>query len=183
MSPISQLPAGVGIVSPIPILTALPASATTGTMIVYTDSLTAPTYRWSLVYNGNSSSSYKWECVGGDPKLVHVETMESTTSSTYVALATAQSFNAPVAGDYHCRSHCTHYSAGLGYYGYMGLHVNGVLQRESFAASNYWSAIGHEVAVTGITSGHAIALLWHSTSGFGANFFQRSLAVMPKRVG
>jgi hypothetical protein len=40
---------------------------TDGYEVVLVDSVTAPTYRWHLIYNSLNSSANKWECIGGNP--------------------------------------------------------------------------------------------------------------------
>ena len=51
------------------IVTSLPASPATGDTCTYTDSLTAPTYYWQLMYNGADRGSYKWAVVGGPQRV------------------------------------------------------------------------------------------------------------------
>lgn len=82
--------------------TAFPASPATGDRWVLVDSLSAPTWRWQFVYNGSSSSSYKWECIGGPPFVAVVQTDESTTSGTLANLTTAgpELASTPYAGDW-----------------------------------------------------------------------------------
>jgi hypothetical protein len=43
---------------------------------------------WMLVYNGQSSSSLKWEFLGGSALYAAVATSETTTSASYADLAT-----------------------------------------------------------------------------------------------
>lgn len=82
------------------LVTALPGSPTDGQEVIYTDSLTAPTYQWHLKYV-SAKASNKWIFVGGAPIVSEVATSEATNSSTYVALTTAgPSIAVPVAGDY-----------------------------------------------------------------------------------
>jgi len=81
-----------------PLVTAIPGSPTDGQEIIFTDSLTAPTYQWHLKYVAAKATN-KWICVGGPPKLVRVETSESITSATYGDTATVgPSFTLPRAG-------------------------------------------------------------------------------------
>lgn len=56
---------------------------------------------WAFRYRSASGSSYKWEFIGGPPLEAEVATEESTTSTSYAALATAGPAVAlPLAGDY-----------------------------------------------------------------------------------
>lgn len=82
------------------LVTSLPASPHDGQEIILTDSTTAGTYHWRLRYVSGRSSN-KWVCVGGVGAYQEVETSESTSSTSYTALATAgPSFTVPLAGDY-----------------------------------------------------------------------------------
>lgn len=56
---------------------------------------------WRFKYNSGSSSSYKWEFVGGPCLYAEVLTAETTTSTSFTNLATAgPSIIVPLAGDY-----------------------------------------------------------------------------------
>jgi len=50
--------------------TSLPASPVDGDEAVLVDSVTNPSYSWRFRYNAQSTSAYKWECVGGAPASV-----------------------------------------------------------------------------------------------------------------
>lgn len=80
--------------------TSLPSNPVNGQEHVLVDSLTAPTYQWRFRYNANSTSTYKWEFVGGT--LVHVEVIAaiSTGSGSFVDVG-GPSFAIPRAGDYN----------------------------------------------------------------------------------
>jgi len=58
----------------ISVVTSLPASPYDGQEVILTDSLTAPTYSWRLIYLAAITDAYKWLCIGGDAKSVRVET-------------------------------------------------------------------------------------------------------------
>src|SRR4029453_6293548 len=56
---------------------------------------------WRLKYRAADASAYKWNFVGGAPLLAAVEALESTTSTSYVDLATpGPSLTLPRSGDY-----------------------------------------------------------------------------------
>ena len=83
--------------------TTLPASPVNGQQAILVDSTTNPSYQWQFRYNANSTSSYKWEFVGGAPCQVENNTSQSvtTTSGSYTAFSTAgPSIALPRAGDY-----------------------------------------------------------------------------------
>ena len=47
--------------------TTLPSSPYDGQEAILVDSASNPTYQWRFRYNASSTSTYKWECVGGIP--------------------------------------------------------------------------------------------------------------------
>jgi hypothetical protein len=53
-----------------PIVTALPGSAVNGDRVIFTNSLSAPTYQWLLQFD-SSLSSNKWRFIGGPPVKEH----------------------------------------------------------------------------------------------------------------
>lgn len=56
---------------------------------------------WHLRYRSASSSSYKWEYVGGPPLTAEITGEQTTTSTSYTDLATAgPSVTLPLGGDY-----------------------------------------------------------------------------------
>lgn len=83
------------------IVTSLPGSPSDKDLIILTDSLSAPTYRWQFIYNASSASSYKWEFIGGPAYWGEIATSETSSSSSYTNLATTgPDFTTPVAGDW-----------------------------------------------------------------------------------
>lgn len=55
---------------------------------------------WKFRYNSSSASSFKWEFIGGPPLHIAVDTNETTSSLTYVALTTPMTVVLARAGDY-----------------------------------------------------------------------------------
>lgn len=97
--------------SPINYVTSLPSSPVDGQEIFYAADATNGVI-WHLRYRSGSSSSYKWEYLGGPPLFSQVsETAnESTTSTTFAALTTAgPSVTLPLAGDYQITLGCRAY--------------------------------------------------------------------------
>lgn len=81
-------------------VTALPSAPYDGQEVHYAADATNGII-WHLRYRSASSSSYKWEYVGGPALSSEVSAGESTTSTTFAALATAgPSVTVPLAGDY-----------------------------------------------------------------------------------
>lgn len=66
---------------------------------------------WTFKYR-SAATTYKWEFIGGPPLEAEVTTDESTTSTSYAALATAgPSVTAPLAGDYIVATSSRQYNA------------------------------------------------------------------------
>lgn len=81
--------------------TTLPSSPVNGQEAILVDSTTAPSYQWRFRYNSGSSSSYKWEFIGGPPIVASVAANETTGSTSYADLSTAgPSITVPRAGSY-----------------------------------------------------------------------------------
>jgi len=97
-APISNAPAGA--LLPVQYGTSLPTSPVDGQEAILVDSLTNPTYQWRFRYNAGSSSTYKWEFVGGSPILSNIGAYATTTSTSYVDLAGAPQITVPRSGRY-----------------------------------------------------------------------------------
>lgn len=81
--------------------TALPGSPADGAEHILVDSTTNPTYQWRFRYNATSSSSYKWEFVGGTPKEV-VQSSDANNISAAMGLQTGYpSYTTPLPGDWN----------------------------------------------------------------------------------
>jgi hypothetical protein len=93
--------------NPVPTLvTSFPGSPANGEVILYTDSLTAPTYIWMLQYNSGISDSNKWVFIGGASIQAETQTdggVESQDNiSTYSNLTTTgPSITVPRTGVYY----------------------------------------------------------------------------------
>jgi hypothetical protein len=83
-------------------VTSLPAAPYDGQVVYYQNaSMATDGVVWTFRYNSANASSYKWELVGGSSWIDEVTTAETTTSTSYAALATAgPSITVPLAGVY-----------------------------------------------------------------------------------
>lgn len=89
-------------------VTALPSNPSDGDEIIFTDSLTAPTYQWHFRYV-SAKASNKWVFIGGSP--LAAEDLDSGTraSTAYGDLndtADSPSITIPVAGNYRVYISC-----------------------------------------------------------------------------
>jgi len=169
-----------------------------GKEIILTDSLTSPTYHWHLRYNAESSSSYKWECIGSTPAFAAASgDVVGLTNTTYADTSGGPSFTLPtgVGGDFFIAiTGCVVISA-----------AGGDMDRASMsyrigagASSDVW-AIRTELGLTdtqggvtgyqgyrhtGIASGAAIVCQDKQSGGTGHQILgARTLTVTPIRVG
>lgn len=89
--------------------TTLPASPNNGQEAILVDSLTNPSYQWRFRYNANSTSAYKWEFIGGAPKIFNYDqggalmsnaAFTQSGSSRWWVNAAGTIFLVPRSGDY-----------------------------------------------------------------------------------
>lgn len=170
-------------------VTALPSSPADGDEIIFTDSLTAPTYRWHLRYNSGSSSSYKWEFIGGTPALVMVTTDEASPGASYADLTTVgPSFTTPLAGDYVVTISAQVYTTTGGGTLSMSYAVGGT------GASDTWAAHSQNVGTgtgqiqlrtypqSGLAASTLIRAKYKGANGSAQHWVGRLLEVRPVRV-
>jgi hypothetical protein len=169
------------------LVTALPASPSPGSLCTYTDSLTAPTYRWRLQYNAASSSSSKWECIGGTPLFAEVTTQETTTSTSYANLTTSgPTVTLPLAGDYMVEvgadmgwtsstQHSMSYAIG----------ATAASDNDRAKVANVANVAGPAMRrrqKTGLAASAALTAKYKVNGGTGS-FENRTIEAMPIRVG
>jgi hypothetical protein len=167
--------------------TTLPGSPTNGQEAILVDSTTAPTYHWRFRYNSSSSSSYKWEFIGGTPVHVRISTAESTASSSYGDLATVgPSFTLPNAGDWDIAASFTQSTRTTDGHSLMSYAVGGTVASEDWCAGTFaWngSAAGfqREYRHTGLSASTLIRAKYRTINGT-PTFDERSIWVRPVRV-
>lgn len=172
-------------------VTALPSNPEDAQEIYYVADATNGVV-WHLLYRAASSSSYKWECVGGPPLYNEVVTGESTTSTTYAALATAgPSITLPLAGDYDVEIGFRGYNNGAGAINnYMSYDIGGTGASDNDANLQYMpsSTSAHannarsrrKTGLTAVTLTSKYRLDGAVTVGY---FQYRWMKVTPVRVG
>lgn len=169
--------------------TTLPTGPVDGQEAILVDSLSDPTYQWRFRFNARSTSPYKWEFVGGTPRLSEVPTQETTASTTYAVLATAgPSFTVPRAGDYV-----------VGFGAYMQTSAAGIAVYASYdigatAASDTWGIVGYtppgvggasmfrQNRHNGLAASAAIVAKYRVNTGGVSYFGARHLSILPVRV-
>lgn len=174
--------------------TVLPTSPANGQEFILTNSTTNPSWQWRLRYNANSTSTHKWEFVGGTPLFAEVTTAQSVSvdDALYQALATAgPSIALPLAGDYDVEIGTEFTSGGTGQWGRMSYDIGGTAAVD--ADSVGLDAIGTTQANTGSrcrrkTGLTAVTLTAKYRKGVApaswtATFSSRWMRVTPVRIG
>jgi len=80
--------------------TTFPASPFDGQQHILVDSVTAPNYSWLFRYNAQNTTAYKWEFIGGAPRVIGGGNFTTATGPTGWVDGNGPSFNAPRAGVY-----------------------------------------------------------------------------------
>jgi len=168
--------------------TSLPASPSDGQEYTLVDSMTTPTYQWRFRYNAGSSSTYKWEYVGGADAYAEVTTDQSTSSTSFTDLATVgPSLTTPRAGDYIVEW-------GARYYGGSSAAGGMALAIGATAASDFWAiafavtapttglTLSRQRKLTGLAASTAIVAKYRMATGGPNNWVERTLILTPVRV-
>jgi hypothetical protein len=173
-------------VANIPYGTSLPASPFNGQEAILVDSTTNPSYAWRFRYNAGSTSTYKWEFIGGAPSLAYeaVDFVISTPTPAGPVLT------APRAGQYVLQHSSFGYSPdSVGSYFY-GIFVpypsgsalsGGDTPNVGFPVLNLAVELFHEYIYTVPTAAQGLA--FQITPGPGTvHSRQRSSSILPVRV-
>jgi hypothetical protein len=164
-------------------VTSLPSTPADGTEVYYAADATNGVI-WHLRYRSSSSSSYKWEFIGGSPLWHEIATNETCNSTTFVDLATVgPSVTVPLAGDYVLRltvntdagSQATIIAPKIG--------SAATSDNDRLAQSNVGTiAAGGQSVKTGISANTVVKIQYRCTSGTASVAFRR-FQVTPIRVG
>lgn len=172
-------------------VTALPGSPTDGQEIIYTDSLTAPTYQWRLRYV-SAKASNKWIFIGGTPLQAINTASNSTTSASYVTLTGDPSITLPIAGDYHIYQNVSGNSTNqTGNRGFSSYSVGATAAADQWCCSFYTDAAPHlggasrTMVWTGLAASTVIQMK-HKVFGGGTpsiGFINRLIQATPIAIG
>jgi len=181
----------------VPLVTALPSSPIDGQECYFQAiyNAGADSVTWHLRYRASSGYTYKWEVVGGSPIAIEVAATETTSSGTYVALATSgPSITLPVAGDWIISQGFEGYIDSTG--GLWGIYMSyDIGATAAVDADNV--VVGGGASQSGASQ--PMAFRARSKNGLGAvalvskykaypggttgHFQKRSMSAMPVRVG
>ena len=168
--------------------TVLPPSPVDGQRFILTDSLTAPTYAWNLIYVAAKASN-RWVCVGGSPAVSEVLTSETTASTSYVDLATVgPQFTVPVAGDYIYVGSCWLATSTAGQFAQAALKVGAAAASDDDAmlatssAANTLTTTSKTRKLSGVAASALLKMQYKVGAGTGT-FIRRVLMVTPVALG
>lgn len=165
--------------------TSLPGSPVDGQEYILVDSITAPTYMWRFRYNAGSSSSYKWEFVGGVPAYNRNDTSADTSSVTAVDLSpVGPTLTLPRDGEYRAWFFMQAKNTGIQLC-IAQLNINGSLDANTVLAvdlpsANKYLTTGRRIPIT--VTGTRVVKLQYFVDGGTGTFLRRELEITPIRV-
>lgn len=178
-------------------VTSLPSSPVDGQEVYYAADATNGVI-WHLRYRAASSSSYKWEFIGGPPLTDYIATDQSTTSGTFTDLATAgPTITLALAGDYVIQlevmitPHANQWTYAQAIVfddgsAMSGPQVNGFANFYDASTTRRNALISTSASMrqTGIGAGSVMKVKYSSSNGADASSFsRRALTITPVRVG
>lgn len=177
-------------------VTSLPGSPYDGQEVYYLADATNGIV-WHLKYRSGSSSSYKWENVGGPPLQAVAGTAgpesttanDQTTSTSFTDLGrgAGPSVTVPLAGDYDVETEC-HVSCGSAAtdYGLMSFAVGAsaaAVNDAGWAQGGGYNLARRQIRKTAVAASTALVgkyRIWSSGTG---TFMHARLTAIPVRVG
>ena len=172
-----------------PLVTSLPSNAIDGQEVRYLADNTNGII-WNFRYRAGSPSTYKWEFIGGAHLASLTGGVESTTSNSYVALATAGPvITLPLAGDYDVTALCDGANvAGTTYAGVMSYDVGGTSANDAWGAwtlvvgPGYGNTTTYTYRHTGLAASTTLTSKYKSPQSVQVYFARRRLSAIPVRV-
>ena len=175
--------------------TSLPASPSDGLEAILVDSTTAAKYAWRFRYNAGSTSTYKWEFVGGPPLTSTGGSMELVDQTDPIDVTGGPSVDAPRAGIYSVvlggsiRNNGTYSSGSLGVdlqvYGAGSLLSPSPQLTYQYVTAQYEGAPASTSGLTTVTAPMTLNLkAWLDRSGSGNGALVQAcwLNIIPIRV-
>jgi hypothetical protein len=167
--------------------TSVPGSPNDGDELIY-PAETGFGAMWKFKYRSASGSAFKWEFVGGSPILVQVATDETTTSTTYVDLATVgPSITVPRAGDYEIDVGAAMWNATGASVCYAAVKRGAAATSDNDAVTQVGivaapgMSVSRKILITGLAASDVLKVQYRVSAGTG-HFIFRWLAVRPVRV-
>lgn len=175
-----------------PKVTVLPANPVDGQECYFVASA-ARGMLWHLRYDALSGSDYKWEFLGGSELRNEVDTLDSTTSTTYVNMGSVgPQLTVPLAGDYFVEVGAFIYSYASGVYSmWMSYSIGAAAATDSDGANAVATVQFSGASVisqrrqTGLAAGNALVAKYRvdPAAGATARYQYRWMHLKPIRVG
>lgn len=173
-------------------VTSLPSGPIDGQEVYYAADATNGVI-WHLRYRAASSSSYKWEFVGGPPLTARNDTTVSTSSTAFVSLTPSSgsdpTITTPLAGDYDVELGSYSGSDNTNGAALVAFRV-GTGSEQGITTANYFGTVGIGYSfpctftrATGVAASTSINLRYRSNYTGTSYFINRVLVVRPVRVG
>jgi len=167
-------------------VTALPGSPFDGQLILFTDSLTAPTYLWQLRYNASSASTFKWEFIGGSNfRSAEVDFFYANVT-TYTMTDSPAAILAPLAGEYDVMITGTAFRATGAIEFFWSYNVNGAGASDAIASRHTTLGSGalHFTYRQQLAAADSVRIAYRAaTTGVSALLDNARLELRPYRVG
>ena len=165
--------------------TTLPPSPADGQEAVLVDSITNPTYQWRFRYNAGSTSSYKWEFVGGTPLSNEIATQEgfSYTGGYMDSPTVGPQVTVPRAGEYQIE-----YGGGIVLsatnYWYYNLNIGGVQSDQwgPYGTNGNNTVVWRKVSRRIIAAGVLVKIQYSAGLTGNMTIYNRGLHITPVRV-
>jgi hypothetical protein len=139
-----------------------------------------------LRYRSSSSSSYKWEFIGGPPLNAQDWNSRTTTSTTLTDLTGQPSITVPLAGDYLAFHRFYGNNSNAANFA-VGMIVNNTTDEaeastaSATAGNNQQPSVEKRITVT--TANHVVKVRNRVAPGGTGQFIDRYLSLLPVRVG
>lgn len=163
--------------------TTLPANPIDGQEAILVDSVTNPTYEWRFRYNAGSTSTYKWEFVGGSIASVYYVTME--TQGVGWVNAVNPIFDVPRSGEYLVGFTSMFYSTAPSMLVGTNIAIAGsmsnVQQHANLIAGVQYATVSSAPIVMPVSAGQRLSHIYYLNQGV-CSVLNRTLTVQPRRV-
>lgn len=167
-----------------PLVTSLPSNAIDGQEVRYLADNTNGII-WNFRYRAGSSSTYKWEFIGGASLVAEYNTDEAVASSSFTSFTNGPNLTLPLAGDYTIGFGASSVVSISGQQGHIGLKINSTNATNSEAAgvgeAGQRDAVWRQRNWTALPVSTVLTMQGRVNSG-QINAFNRNIVATPIRV-
>jgi hypothetical protein len=158
-----------------------------GMEVLLTDSYATPSFAWHFRYNSQSASTYKWECIGGDPYVNTQPTTQTLAQTSVWTNISANAFSIQRAGEYLVNCASAMLSGAAGATTYLGVYANTpgnnyVNALFTHANTGYWFQLASAKVKVAIAAGVSIGLCAYGPASTQVSGGGNSFEVLPVRI-